>query len=206
MCRQEFLCSLNSILCNYPSNEVEKCLEYYNECISDRMENGMSEEEAVADLGDIYSIADNIKMEMPITTLVRQKVVASRDSEESVPKKRSAPRTVFMIIGIIFALPFIIAFLGIIFAVIVTLLALIPAFFCVTLALGISAVACLVAGIISIVMADSLSLFLYLGASLICASLTILFALITAWVTKGVKKATVGIIKGIKKMLIKKGA
>lgn len=206
MCRQEFLYSLNSILCNYPSNEVEKCLEYYNECISDRMENGMSEEEAVADLGDIYSIADNIKMEMPITTLVRQKVVASRDSEESIPKKRSAPRTVFMIIGIIFALPFIIAFLGIIFAVIVTLLALIPTFFCVTLALGISAVACLVAGIISIVMADSLSLFLYLGASLICASLTILFALITAWVTKGVKKATVGIIKGIKKMLIKKGA
>jgi len=45
--------------------ELTRAQEYYDEIISDRMEDGMSEEEAVAALGDIDSIAAEIGMKKP---------------------------------------------------------------------------------------------------------------------------------------------
>lgn len=260
MYRQEFLDSLNSILCRYPRNEVDKCLEYYNECISDRIENGMSEEEAVADLGDICNIADNFKMDMPITTLVKHKLQGNRnynDDSSSVnggfygndannfgngpdnngsgkpgnytnadyyqgnnssgyyynqenntgrENKQKKHRSPLSVILMIFAFPFIIAFWAIVAAVLITLWSLVFAVFCTAIALGVCAVACIIAGIFSIIEINGLSFFLYIGAALICFSLTIIFGLLTKLVFKGIKAATSGIIKGIKRMLIVKGA
>ena len=59
MNREEFIKELNERIKTYPDhNDV---VSYYFELISDKMESGMSEEEAVASLGDIDSIVKNIE-------------------------------------------------------------------------------------------------------------------------------------------------
>lgn len=65
MTRQEFLSKLERALGKLPHAEVEQALAFYDEAISDHMEDGLSEAEAVADLGSIEEIAAQIAAETP---------------------------------------------------------------------------------------------------------------------------------------------
>lgn len=65
MTRQEFLSELERALGKLPHAEVEQALAFYDEAISDRMEDGLSEAEAVADLGPVDEIAAQIAAETP---------------------------------------------------------------------------------------------------------------------------------------------
>ncbi|NMC56598.1 MAG: hypothetical protein GYA50_05195, partial [Eubacteriaceae bacterium] len=88
-----------------PYSEVEKTLSFYTESIDDRMEDGMSEEEAVSRLGDIDTIAKEIRADLPITTLIGKKVKQSRD--------KASNKTLWIVLaicGIPFWLPIAAAF------------------------------------------------------------------------------------------------
>lgn len=65
MTKQEFLSELERALGKLPHAEVEQALAFYDEAISDRMEDGLSEAEAVADLGSIDEITAQISAETP---------------------------------------------------------------------------------------------------------------------------------------------
>ena len=74
MNKTDFLYSLRMKLSQLPHSEVEKHISYYEEMIADRMEDGMTEYEAVASLEDVSVIAERILQDTPITTLVKTKV------------------------------------------------------------------------------------------------------------------------------------
>ena len=65
MSKTEFLQALRRALGKLPSSEVEQAIGFYSEAIDDRMEDGMSEEAAVADLGPVDAIAAQIIAETP---------------------------------------------------------------------------------------------------------------------------------------------
>ena len=65
MTKQEFLSELERALGKLPHAEVEQALAFYDEAISDRMEDGLSEAEAVAGLGPVEEIAAQIAAETP---------------------------------------------------------------------------------------------------------------------------------------------
>lgn len=65
MTKQEFLSELERALGKLPHTEVEQALAFYDEAVSDRIEDGLSEAEAVADLGPINAIAAQIAAETP---------------------------------------------------------------------------------------------------------------------------------------------
>ena len=65
MTKQEFLSELERALGKLPRAEIEQALAFYDEAISDRMEDGLSEAEAVADLGPVDEIAAQIAAETP---------------------------------------------------------------------------------------------------------------------------------------------
>lgn len=56
MTKSEFILSLSEALAHLPGQERSRVLEYYEEMIDDRVESGMTEEEAVAALGSIEEI------------------------------------------------------------------------------------------------------------------------------------------------------
>lgn len=56
MTKSDFILSLSEALADLPGQERVRVLEYYEEMIDDRIENGMAEEEAVAAMGSIEEI------------------------------------------------------------------------------------------------------------------------------------------------------
>lgn len=64
MTKLEFILALNEKLSAYPKAEVQQRLSFYSEMIEDRMEDGLSEEEAVAAVGDVERIAAEIAAEL----------------------------------------------------------------------------------------------------------------------------------------------
>lgn len=64
MTKLEFILALNEKLSAYPKAEVQQRLSFYSEMIEDRMEDGLSEEEAVAAVGDVELIAAEIAAEL----------------------------------------------------------------------------------------------------------------------------------------------
>lgn len=65
MNKEQFLQAVRRRLAGLPDKDVEGALAYYREMIEDRMEDGLSEEEAVAALGSAEDIAAQILMELP---------------------------------------------------------------------------------------------------------------------------------------------
>ncbi len=60
MTRQQFLDGLKQELHGLPRQEIEQTLHYYSEIISDRMEEGMTEEQAVAKMEPMHVIARRV--------------------------------------------------------------------------------------------------------------------------------------------------
>ncbi len=65
MNKQEFLNQLTERLSNISENEQQKIVEYYNECIDDMLEEGMSEEDAINNLSSVDDIINSIEIELP---------------------------------------------------------------------------------------------------------------------------------------------
>ena len=60
MDKNTFLQALQKRLKGLPQEDLQRTLEYYREMIEDRMEEGLTEEEAVAEIGSMEEIAEPI--------------------------------------------------------------------------------------------------------------------------------------------------
>ena len=78
MTKNEFLQRLRIRLSELPKNEVEERLGFYSEMIDDRVEEGLTEEVAVAELGSVEAVARQIISEIPIVTIIRDKIKPKR--------------------------------------------------------------------------------------------------------------------------------
>ena len=73
MTKLQFLMALHQKLAGLPQDEVEERLRFYSEMIEDRMEDGLSEEEAVAAVGSVDEIAAQIAAEIPHPVIAKTK-------------------------------------------------------------------------------------------------------------------------------------
>lgn len=74
MTKTEFMSSLREKLSGLGEEDIKKSLDYYSEMIDDRIEDGMTEEEAVADVGTPDECANAILMDMPLSKVVKAKI------------------------------------------------------------------------------------------------------------------------------------
>ena len=74
MNRQAFLDALRGLAGALSEEERARLVSYYAEMIDDRMEEGMTEEEAVAALGSIDEIAAQILGETSVVNKIKQKI------------------------------------------------------------------------------------------------------------------------------------
>ena len=73
-----FLSALRDRLSGLPDEDVEQSVEYYGEMIDDRIEDGLSEADAVEAVGCVEEIAVQIMTEVPLPKLVKAKVRPKR--------------------------------------------------------------------------------------------------------------------------------
>lgn len=74
MNKQELLNTLSEKLSGLPEAELKRSLDFYSEMIDDRIEDGLTEDEAVAAIGDVKTIADQIMEDIPLNKIVKDKV------------------------------------------------------------------------------------------------------------------------------------
>lgn len=111
MQKNEFLDKLQKRLSSLPRGEVEERLRFYSEMIDDRIEEGLSEENAVAAIGTVDDIASQLKVTEPLDTA----------TEDTQKKKR--PLKVWEIVLLVLGAPLWISLLAAAFSVIISLLA-----------------------------------------------------------------------------------
>ena len=198
MTKTEFLDELNRLTKDYPVEETEKSIEYYSEMIDDRIEDGMSEEEAVTSLGDVKDIAKEIEIELPMKTIVKKKV--NEKKGDGIP----VWVTVLLIIGLPVWAPILLAIGIVVFSLYITLWSIVIAFWAVDVALFIAVIAGLLAIGITMVKGSMLSAMIYFGITLLLIGLA-LFGLIGCfYASKGLAALIAAIFKSIKKKLVSK--
>ena len=83
MKKQDFTKWLRYKLYDLPTEELERILQYYSDAIADRMEDGMTEEEAVDALGtreDILTILRQLQDELEEVRQRHQKIRTEADA------------------------------------------------------------------------------------------------------------------------------
>ena len=201
MTKDEFLWELDARLDALPVDEREKSLDYYKEIIDDMTENGCTEEEAVAQLGQIEKIAEEILLDAPLTTLMLAKARSKHTMQ--------AWEIVLLVIGAVVWLPLLIAFFGVVLSVYLCIWAVIISLFAVVLAFAVSAVAVPVgmALLIALVAPIGLSgILMAIGAALVLAGLAVAFFIAALKLTKCLVKLSGYFLRRVKRMFLKKEA
>lgn len=109
MTKSDFLAELSIRLNGFSREDIAASLAYYNEMIDDRIEDGASEEEAVAAIGTPAQAAAHILEDMPLGKLLKVKL--------SGGKKLPTWAVILLIVGS----PIWIALLASIFSVVISL-------------------------------------------------------------------------------------
>lgn len=78
MTKLNFLLTLHKKLSALPHEEVEERLNFYSEMIEDRMEDGLTEDEAVAAVGSLDEIAAQVAGDIPLTKIARETIRPKR--------------------------------------------------------------------------------------------------------------------------------
>jgi uncharacterized membrane protein len=99
MNKQEFLAELKGRLHALDEVEIKKTLAYYGEIIDDRVEEGMTEEQAVQSMEPVGAIAEQILQDAPFKALIRARK----------PRSLSAGTIVLLVLGSPVWLPLLIA-------------------------------------------------------------------------------------------------
>ncbi len=173
MSKNEYLAQLRGLMEAAAISGIDERIDYYSEMIDDRIEAGMPEELAVSAMEDINEIVENARLEKPVTTLIKEKVVNSHN--EAKKKGAGWLWVVLAIIGFPVWFPIAVAFFAILLALYLVLWSIVLAIFCVWLSLGCVALAGIAGFITSFFGAVSIfGGFMCLGAALFFGGLTVL--------------------------------
>ena len=191
MNKKDFLEALSIGLKDYSEKDRQQYIDYYSEMIDDRIEEGLSEEEAIADIGTPEKAVTQIKSENPIA-----------DS-----KKKREPLKNWQIALIVIGSPIwfslFIAAISVVFSGLVTVCSLIISLY----AVAVSLAACGVAGVLGIIpllmQGNVPAGIMLVGLGLISAGLAILSFMglnkLTKWLVALIKRLILWIKSHLKK-------
>ena len=187
MNKQEFFEQLRKGLSGLPKDDIEERLTFYKEMIEDRIEDGLSEEDAVSAVGEVNEIISQIAADIPLTKIAKERI--------KIKRRLSAGEIVLLVLGSPIWLSLGIAAFAIILSLYISLWAIIISLWAVFGSLvgcafgGVLGCAVLVAG------GNGASGVAMVSAGIICAGLSI-------FMFYGCKAATKGNLILIKKIVI----
>ncbi len=199
MTKIDFINGLSAKLQMLPQNEIDKSTLYYSEIISDRIEDGMSEEDAVAAIGNLNDIAQNILYDMSLPTLMKAKMNESKKNSSN-----TALWIVLAIVGFPIWLPLLISFVAVIFSLYVSVWSVIISLYAVLFALGVTGVLGLIIGIIKCFAVSPVNGLFLIGLAVISVALTLFMIHPIIFMTKKLIQFTRFVLQKIKSLFISK--
>lgn len=196
MTKREFLASLRRGLSGLPQADVEERLAFYGEMLDDRMEEGLSEEEAVAAVGPIDEIVRLTVADIPLAKIARERIR---------PKRRlRAWEIALLALGSPIWLSLGLAAAAVVLTLYVSLWTVVISLWAVFGSLAICAAACVPASVICAAGGRIASGLAMLSAGIVCAGLAIFAFYGCMATTKGVLTLTRSTTAAIKSRFIKK--
>ena len=185
MTKIQFILALQEKLKGMSKEDLHRSLEYYNEMIDDRIEEGLSEEEAVADVGSVEEIAQQILEETPMAKLKKEAIRLKEKAEpwQIVLLIVSAPIWLSLLFGLASGL----------FGLYIGIWSGIIALYAVGGALIVSGIGCVFGTLVVLFTGSHISALAILSCGLICGGIGIFMIIggkyavkCTIWITKKV--------------------
>ncbi len=196
MSKQEFLALLRKGLSGLPQDDIEERLTFYSEMIEDRMEEGLSEEEAVAAVGSVDEIVAQVVADIPLAKIAKERIK---------PQKRlKVWEIVLLALGSPIWLSLGISAIAVILSLYVSLWSVIISLWAVFVSFAACAIGGVVAGIVFAIGSNGLTGIAMIGAGIVCAGLSIFMFYGCKVTTKGILILTKKIAVRIKNCFIKK--
>lgn len=195
MNKQAFLAALDKNLSGLPKEDREKSLSFYEEMINDRMEDGASEEEAVAAIGTVEEITAQVLADIPLTKLVKAKVRPSRALK--------VWEIVLLILGAPVWLPLLLIAVVMVLMVYVVMWAGIVTLYAGDLSLAVGGVACTIGAFLYA--GHVPTLLVVLGMGLVCMGLGIFCFFGLNQLTKYILVFSRKVLPWLKSLFIRKG-
>lgn len=185
MTKEGFLAQLRQQLWALPEADRQNSLDYYAEMIDDRMEEGLSEEEAVAAIGNLEEIVQQILGETP------RPPVEVKPEQKQQKLKQDNTKTwliILLVLGSPVWIPLLASAIGTVIGIYVSLWSVVIALYAGFLALAVSSVGCIVGSFF--MFGGVTGGIVAWGAAMVCAGLAILFLLLANLAAKGMVKLT----------------
>lgn len=196
MKKSEFLNELQAKLSGLPQQDLDERLGFYSEMIDDKIEEGISEEEAIAQIGSTDEIVSQILADCPLGKLVKEKVK---------PKRSLRPwKIVLLIVGSPLWLSLLIAVFAVALSLYITLWSLVISLWAVFISFAASSVCGIILAVVYAFTGNVPVGLLYLGTGIFCAGCAILLFYGSLAASKGMVILTKKIFTGIKALLIGK--
>ena len=165
MTKSEFLSALRAHLYGLPKDEIDERIDFYGEAIDDRIEDGLSEEDAVGEMGSLDGIVFEIIGEVPLSKIIKQRVK---------PKRRfKAWETVLLAVGSPVWLSLLFAAFAVVLSLYASLWAVVLSLWAVFASLAAGALGGALAGVFYVFLGEGLFGALLLGAAFVSAGLAI---------------------------------
>lgn len=202
MNKSEYIEALKDMLTDFPADETERFLLYYSEMIDDRVDDGMTEEEACLSIGDIEAAAKQIKSEMPMSAIVKSNVKAKVENER---ERRGGIGwlVVLAVVGFPIWFPLALALLMIVFALLICIWSLVLSLWVIFASFAASAVLLIPSAVYAAVYSGIGPCLLYIGTALVCVGISIVFFWLSLSATKWTAKGCAACFKRIKRSLVK---
>lgn len=197
MNKQEFIIKLNEALRGLPEEDIAERISFYSEIIDDKIEEGVTEGDAVASVGSIDKIASQILSEIPFSRLARERINTKK-------RRVNALEITLLILGSPIWLSLLIAAFAVLFSLYAVAWSVVVSLWAATVAIGVSGVAGALCGTVFTILGKTLSGIALIGAGITLAGLSIFLFFACRVITEGMIAFTRKITLGIKKSLIKK--
>ena len=195
MNKYDFLEQLQENLSGLPEKDLAERLIFYGEMIDDRMEDGLSEEDAVAAVGNVEDIVAQVLEDTPFTKLVKEKMKPRR--------KRKNWETVLIVVGFPIWFSLLVAVFAVAFALYVSLWSVIISLWACEVSVGACSAGSIISGVLLICTGNVPTGVAVIGAGIVCAGLFILLLYGCKAATKGVVLLTKKITLIIKRCFMK---
>lgn len=192
MTKLEFLDCLRNKLSGLPQADIAERLAFYGEMIDDRMEEGLSEEDAVRQIGDIDMIAEQIITEG----------LGSKDRDER-KEKRKVWTIILLVLGAPVWLPLLISAGAIVIVGYVSVWSVVISLWAAEVSFWGAALGSIVSGIAFLCSSNAIAGMVLLGAGAICAGISVFWFYGCKAITKGIWLLSKKVAAGIRKLFIK---
>ena len=201
MKKHEFISELRGAISALPTEEIEDRIVFYSEMIDDRIEEGCTEEEAVAAIGTVDAAADEILREFSLPRIVKEKI-----KNKIKDKKFTAAEITLLAVGSPIWVSILVALFVCAFSIYVSMWVVVVSFWA-------SAFTLLVGGGVGGLLFGTITIFntgvgaglLIIGAAIASFGLAIFFYYMSKFMTNGMVALTKKTVAAVKRSFAKKG-